>query len=109
MFAMGRLYLSWCHGQPIVLFNPETFLASLEFRDRELLLAIQSFEFRYPPGRLTPQQRLEIAVTEREAKKLVMDRIADSEIQLSTLQTLCLLSLSEFAGKYPSIHSFPPS
>ncbi|CEJ93545.1 hypothetical protein VHEMI09124 [[Torrubiella] hemipterigena] len=97
MLAMGRLYMSWCHAQPIMLFNPESFLASLEFRDRELLLAIQSFGYRYPPGILSPQQRDQIALTEREAKNLVMDRIADSEIQLSTLQTLCLLSLSEFA------------
>lgn len=100
LVAMGRLYLTWCHAQPIILFDAELFLDSLPFRDKELVLALRSFGLRYPPGVLTPQQRQRIASTEREAKKLVMNRIADSDIQLSTLQTLCLLSLSEFAGQY---------
>lgn len=95
---MGRLYLTWCHAQPIILFDADLFLNSLEFRDKELVLALQSFGLRYPPGVLTAQQRQRIAFTERESKKLVMNRVADSDIQLSTLQTLCLLSLSEFAG-----------
>lgn len=99
MLAMGRLYLAWCHGQPIALFDPETFLDSLPFRDLELILALQALSLRYPPSTLTPQKRERLDSMEREARSVVMNRIASSAVELSTLQTLCVLSLVEFAGK----------
>lgn len=99
LLAMGRLYLTWCHGQPISLFNPDTFLESLTFRDLELILALQTLSLRYPPSTLTPQKRERLDSMEKEARSAVMSRIASSEAELSTLQTLCILSMVEFAGK----------
>lgn len=99
MLAMGRLYLAWCHGQPIALFDPETFLDSLTFRDLELILALQALSLRYPPSTLTPQKREKLDSMERESRSAVMNRIASSAVELSTLQTLCVLSMVEFAGK----------
>ncbi|OAA44140.1 hypothetical protein NOR_03868 [Metarhizium rileyi] len=96
---MGRLYLTWCHGQPIKLFSPDTFLESLTFRDLELILALQTLSLRYPPCALTPQKREKLDSMEKEARSAVMSRIANSETELSTLQTLCILSMVEFAGK----------
>lgn len=96
---MGRLYLTWCHGQPICLFNTDTFLESLTFRDLELILALQTLSLRYPPSTLTPQKREKLDSMEKEARTAVMNRIASSEAELSTLQTLCILSMVEFAGK----------
>ena len=95
---MGRLYLTWCHWQPIALFNSETFLESLTFRDLELILALQSMSLRYPPSTLTPQTRERLSSMAREARRAVMYRIASAEAELSTLQTLCILSMVEFAG-----------
>ncbi|KAJ6789827.1 hypothetical protein PWT90_04518 [Aphanocladium album] len=97
MLAMGRLYLAWCHGQPIALFDPDTFLDSLTFRDLELILALQALSLRYPPSTLTPQKREKLDSMEREARSAVMNRIASSAVELSTLQTLCILSMVEFA------------
>ncbi|OAA73463.1 hypothetical protein ISF_00364 [Cordyceps fumosorosea ARSEF 2679] len=94
---MGRLYLAWCHGQPIALFDPETFLDSLTFRDLELILALQALSLRYPPSTLTPQKREKLDSMERESRSAVMNRIASSAVELSTLQTLCILSMVEFA------------
>ncbi|KAF5121866.1 hypothetical protein E5D57_012336 [Metarhizium anisopliae] len=98
LLSMGRLYMTWCHGQPISLFNPDTFLESLTFRDLELILALQTLSLRYPPGTLTPQKRDKLDSMEKEARSAVMSRIASSEAELSTLQTLCILSMVEFAG-----------
>ena len=98
LLAMGRLYLAWCHGQPIALFDPETFLDSLTFRDLELILALQALSLRYPPSTLTPQKREKLDSMERESRSAVMNRIASSAVELSTLQTLCILSMVEFAG-----------
>ncbi|KAM3508152.1 hypothetical protein MY10362_001357 [Beauveria mimosiformis] len=97
MLTMGRLYLAWCHGQPIALFKPETFLDSLTFRDLELTLALQAQSLRYPPSSLTPQKRKKLDSMERESRSAVMNRIASSAVELSTLQTLCILSMVEFA------------
>ncbi|OAQ60369.1 Zn(II)2Cys6 transcription factor [Pochonia chlamydosporia 170] len=97
LLAMGRLYLTWCHGQPISLFNPDIFLESLTFRDLELILALQTLSLRYPPSTLTPQKRERLDSMEKEARSAVMSRIASSEAELSTLQTLCILSMVEFA------------
>ncbi|EGX91795.1 hypothetical protein CCM_05952 [Cordyceps militaris CM01] len=97
LLAMGRLYLAWCHGQPIALFDPETFLDSLPFRDMELILSLQALSLRYPPSTLTPQKREKLDAMERESRSAVMNRIASSAVELSTLQTLCILSMVEFA------------
>ncbi|KAH8686431.1 putative Zn(II)2Cys6 transcription factor [Ilyonectria robusta] len=116
----GQLYLTWCHNQPIALFREENFLDSLKSRDREVLLAVKSLSLRFPPGTLTPQKRERLQVMAKASRRLVMDRIADGHVRLSTLQTLCLLSQLDFvdgnvvqAGLNLSmathlVHSIPP-
>ena len=42
---------------------------------------------------------LEIKAKTERACQLVMERLADGNVELSTIQALCLLSLLEFAGK----------
>lgn len=96
----GQLYLTWCHNQPIALFREENFLDSLKSRDREVLLAVKSLSLRFPPGTLTPQKRERLQVMAKASRRLVMDRIADGHVRLSTLQTLCLLSQLDFVGTY---------
>lgn len=100
LVTMGRLYLTWCHGQPVTLFNADTFLESLPFRDKELILALQTFSLRFPPSDLTPQRRERLDGMEREARSIVMGKIADAEVEISTLQALCILSMVEFASKF---------
>lgn len=52
---------------------------------------------RFPPGSLGTQQLLDAKA--KAARLLVMDRVADGQVELSTLQSLCLLSMVDFACK----------
>ncbi|RJE21838.1 hypothetical protein PHISCL_05822 [Aspergillus sclerotialis] len=93
---LGDLYLTWCHNQPLALFNRNTFIESLPRRDRELVLALQALALRFPPGSFKPQTHDELGSMAKESRNIVMSRIADGQVNLSTLQTLCLLSVVDF-------------
>ncbi|VUC35906.1 unnamed protein product [Clonostachys rosea] len=95
---MGRIYLTWCHGQTISLFDEASFLSSLKFRDPELLCAIGALTERFPPRLLTDQSKELIESLSQRSRKAVMDKIAEGEVQLSTLQTLCVLSICNFTS-----------
>ncbi|CAH0052324.1 unnamed protein product [Clonostachys solani] len=83
---MGRLYLTWCHGQPISLFDESSFLSSLKFRDPELLCAIGALTERFPPRSLTDHSKELMESLSQRSRRAVMDKIANGEVQLSTLQ-----------------------
>ncbi|KAL0938428.1 uncharacterized protein CTRU02_205038 [Colletotrichum truncatum] len=118
---VGRLYLTWCHCQPIKLFAEDNFLASLSSRDPELILVLEALALRFPPGSLIAENEQQLISKARSSKRIVMDRILDGRVELSTIQSLCLISMVEFAsgnvtqsGVNLSIashlaHSIPPS
>ena len=95
---LGHLYLIWCHNQPLVLFDANTFVESLPRRDRELILALQTLALRFPPGSLKPQDQERLSSMAKESRNIVMNRLADGQVNLSTLQTLCILSMVDFTG-----------
>lgn len=95
---MGRTYLTWCHGQPITLFDEASFLMSLKSRDPELLCAIGALTERFPPRSLTDHSKELIESLSQRSRRAVMDKIADGEVQLSTLQSLCVLSICNFTS-----------
>lgn len=91
----GQLYLTWCHAQPLVLFNETEFLGSIHTRDAGLLLALQALSLRFPPDSPTLNQ------TERDGKAkqahyMVHRHLAEGQVELSTLQALCILSMLDF-------------
>ena len=98
---LGLLYLTWCHNQPLTLFDKDTFVESLPKRNRELILVLQALAFRFPPGSITPQYNEQLSSMAETARKIVMNRITDRQVDLPTLQTLCLLSVVDFAGPLP--------
>ena len=103
MLEAGRLYQKWFHGQPLSLFNPRGFLESLGSRDSELLLAIRAVACRFPPGVPTlVEQRRTVEATSGPCRRMVMERVLEGRIRLSTLQSLCLLSLLSFTGEHMS-------
>ncbi|KAK1993254.1 hypothetical protein LX36DRAFT_684401 [Colletotrichum falcatum] len=118
---MGRQYLLWFHGQPITLFDEDEFLPSLSSRDPELILALQALVLRFPPGSLTQQLSRRLDEKTREARQMVMNRVAEGRVELSTLQSLCLLSVFDFSSGNTTqsgvsltlashlAHSIPPS
>jgi hypothetical protein len=98
---LGHLYLTWCHNQPLALFDKDTFVQSLPKRNRELILVLQALAFRFPPGSITPQYYGHLSSMVETARQIVMNRILDRRVDLPTLQTLCLLSVIDFAGSLP--------
>ncbi|KPM36566.1 hypothetical protein AK830_g9984 [Neonectria ditissima] len=120
LLEAGQLYLTWCHNQPIALFKEEGFSNTLKDRDGEVVLAIKALSLRFPPGSMSSQAKYGLEEMAKTSRRLVLDRIADGHVRLSTLQTLCLLSQIDFvdgnvvqSGLNASIashliHSLPP-
>jgi hypothetical protein len=99
----GRLYLTWCHRQPLQLFEEDGFLESLETRDYELVLALQSLCLRFAARTDQNESSEEARSMADTSYRLAMERIARGEVQLSTLQTLCVLSMVDFTGLYQAM------
>jgi hypothetical protein len=98
--AAAELYLLYCDCQPLPLFDRESFTITLETRDSEVLLSLLALTLRFSDGgnsRPNPSETVK-GYTEA-ARILVIRRLSDGPIELSTLQTLCLLSLIEFTSK----------
>ncbi|GKZ71426.1 hypothetical protein AnigIFM60653_007909 [Aspergillus niger] len=100
VLSMAELYLTYCHSQPLPLFQKEGFLDSLGSRDPEIVYAMLALSIRFSPeesSRTGGFTSLINGYTE-VARGLVMRRVSEGPIELSTLQSLCLLSLVDFAN-----------
>ncbi|KAJ5287479.1 hypothetical protein N7478_003165 [Penicillium angulare] len=109
-----QLYLTFCNSQPLPLFPERTFTTSFINRDPELLLAMEALGLRFRGNGL--KERLiqdQIRLNTEKACQMVMARLAHGNVELSTIQTLCLLSMLEFtsgqlvrAGFYTNMASY---
>ncbi|KAI2737274.1 transcriptional regulator family: Fungal Specific TF [Penicillium roqueforti] len=110
----AELYLTFCNAQPLLLFPHRSSLVSLGKRDPELLLAIEALGVRFKrPGIIDQDIQLEIKIKTERASQMVMMRLASGTVELSTIQTLCLLSMLEFtaghiirAGSYTTLATY---
>lgn len=98
--AMGQLYLTWCHNQPLCLFRAEVLLNSLPTRDIHLLLALQALALRFPPGAIITPNNKRLAEMATMARQSAMEAVAKSRVELSIIQTLVILSLVDLAGEF---------
>jgi hypothetical protein len=74
--------------------------ASLAGRDQELVLAMEALGIRFLSGGIKDSQTRELVTFKtKKACQIVMARLAEGNVELSTIQTLCLLSMLEFTGK----------
>ena len=97
----ARLFLKHCNYQPLPLFS-ENLLSSLTARDPELLLALSALASRFQIVNYAihgVQSFEAFEVYAAPAKELVMRRVSHGPVELSTIQTLCLLSLAEFNSR----------
>ncbi|CEO60779.1 hypothetical protein PMG11_05319 [Penicillium brasilianum] len=95
----AELFLTFCNSQPLPLFAQSVSLASLRGRDPELLLAMDAHCIRFRGLGIKDREiELEIKAKTERASRLVIDRLADGSVELSTIQALCLLSLLEFTA-----------
>ena len=107
----AKLYLQFCHCQPLPLFSPTQFVNTLGSREPEVRLCITGLSLRFDsyegPG---TSHQADVGEYLASARHLVMKRITGGHIELSTLQCLCLLALVDFndgqsqqAGLYLSL------
>lgn len=102
IMPIAELYLLYCDSQPLPLFHRSSFLASLPTRDVEIIYAVLSLSLRFSDkyhssGDLAEQVNGYAEV----ARGLVMKRVSEGPVEISTLQCLCLLSLVDFTSKFP--------
>lgn len=91
--ALGiRLYFEYCHRQPIWCFEYDD-VGDYSKLSEELACSILALTSRFSPMR----ERLSKYTS--HAKRLIMLRVANSTVELSTMESLCLLSYSSFIGK----------
>lgn len=100
--SIAELYLLYCDCQPLPLFHRATFLASLGQRDPEIIYAVLALTIRFcPPSFFQDTDDVSnlIMTYAESARTLVIKRVLEGPVELSTLQCLCLLSLVDFTSK----------
>ncbi|KAJ5980147.1 hypothetical protein N7481_007445 [Penicillium waksmanii] len=90
------LYFRYCHKQPLWLLDPED-LASPENCRNEVIFGILTLALRYSDNPLLEGRKDQMCRQYAEsARGLVMFRIAQGSVDLSTMQSLCLIALAEY-------------
>lgn len=101
VLSIAELYLLYCESQPLPLFHRSTFLSTLGNRDSEIIYAILALSIRF--SELSSGNADELADKVNSytevARSLVTKRVWEGPVELSTLQSLCLLSLVDFTSK----------
>ncbi|KAH8805010.1 hypothetical protein F5884DRAFT_438967 [Xylogone sp. PMI_703] len=95
---VAKKYLLYCDCQPLPLFSPNTLLQSLKNRKPEVLLSILALALRFIEGFDANTDIQHINNYAEDARRIVMKSVTDGEVELATLQTLCLLSLVDFSS-----------
>jgi hypothetical protein len=98
LMRAARLYLAYCNYQPLPLFNPGHFLETFMSRDPCLILVVQAIGLRFDAVSESSESHLQNLVG--RARSLVMNQITNESLEVSSLQTLCLLALFEFSGEF---------
>ncbi|KFH47071.1 hypothetical protein ACRE_021170 [Hapsidospora chrysogenum ATCC 11550] len=88
------LYFLYCHRQPIWCFEREQ-VSDYSRIPEELACSILALTSRYT------DKRNQMQLYGENAKTLIMLRIANGTVEVTTLESMCLLSYSSFIGKGP--------
>lgn len=84
------------------MFHTDSFLETLRDRDAEILFCILALALRFcddPSLRATDEVILEYV---EAARTLVAKKVFDGTVELSTIQSLCLMSLVDFTSEFLS-------
>jgi hypothetical protein len=100
---LAELYLLYCESQPLPLFHRSSFIGSIQTRDIEIIYAVLALSLRFSNSHRNVHALSEQVNSYAEvARGLVMKRVSEGPVEVSTLQCLCLLSLVDFTSMYPS-------
>lgn len=94
--TISQLYLNYCNCQPLALFTPKAFVETIGMRDPEVVFAILALAVRF--SNTDGVEGLDKRYAD-EANSLVMKRLLKGPVELSTIQTLCMLSLYDFTSE----------
>lgn len=86
-----NFYFKYIHRQPIWCFERED-VSDCAFLPEELAFAVLALTARFT------EKREQAALHGENAKSLIMLRIANGTVDLTTIESLCLLSYSSFIG-----------
>ncbi|KAL4906965.1 hypothetical protein BDW74DRAFT_176562 [Aspergillus multicolor] len=93
-----QLFHTYCNFQPLPLFHHKSFFAS-EDRDQELLLAMKALSLRFKGnGMADPEIDRQIKDWTEGSRRMVMARVVEGSVELSTLQSLCILTLIDYTA-----------
>lgn len=99
IIPIAELYLLYCDSQPLPLFYRDSFISTLPTREAELLFAILALAFRFSYTHHSRADSTSLINGYAEvARGLVMKRVSEGPVELSTLQCLCILSLVDFTS-----------
>ena len=102
IFSAAEAYLLYCDCQPLPLFDRSSFNNNLKDRDAEVLLSILGLALRFTdfPAEVKDASRyVELART------IISRKIFEGKVELSTIQSLCLLSLIDFTGMHRIVNA----
>jgi hypothetical protein len=99
LMRAARLYLAFCNYQPLPLFSSGDFLENFMSRDTSLICVVQAIALRFDAVSESSDSHLQKLVG--RARSLVMNQITNGVLEVSSLQTLCLLALFEFSCGVP--------
>lgn len=101
VLSIAELYLLYCESQPLPLFHRATFVNTLANRDPEITYAMLALSIRFSEDSYeSPDELVNMVNSYAEAARgLVTKRVWEGPVELSTLQSLCLLSLVDFTSK----------
>ena len=96
---LAELYLLYCESQPLPLFHTSSFIRSIQSRDIEIIYAVLALSMRFSNSHRDANALSEQINSYAEvARGLVMKRVSEGPVEISTLQCLCLLSLVDFTS-----------
>lgn len=100
VLALVDDYLKNCDCQPLPLFHRDTLRNSFPDRHPEIVFSFLGLMIRYSDDTWVRRNAAsESARYSQAAHQLVMSRVTEGRVELSTIQALCLLSLTEFYSK----------
>lgn len=107
IIPIAELYLLYCDSQPLPLFYRDSFLSTIQTRETELLFAILALAFRFSYAHRNRADFTSLVNSYAEvARGLVMKRVSEGPVELSTLQCLCILSLVDFTSTSLALPTF---
>jgi hypothetical protein len=93
------LYFQYCHKQPLWLFDPDNLLIPEKCRS-EVVFGMLSLALRYSSNPFLEGRIDQMCRQYAEAARgYAMFRVAQGTVNLSTIQSLCLIALAEYIGE----------